>query len=355
MTLRRTWLRPLIPVYTAALAIERSLHARGRLPARRLPDPVISVGSLSTGGAGKTPLVLALARALCKRDFAVRILTRGYGRKSKTVERVDPEGDPARFGDEPVLLAQRSGVPVFVGDDRYRAGLLAQELPATQRVVYLLDDGFQHRQLARDMDIVLLTRQDVDDLLLPAGNLREPLTRLSEADVIVVREEEQDALREFLKSTTERRQQPGGGSVPQPIVWVIRRRLELDPGDGAQTPKRPLIFSGIARPKNFTAMLVELGIPPAHVVAFPDHHAYSERDIDRLAKKAKRIGADGFTTTEKDAVKLTSVMRNRLAMVGPLLVPRLIVDLDLVDERSAVEQIIGKVGQMNRRRRVSST
>lgn len=350
MTMRRTLLQPLVPVYTAALALERALRSRGRVPARHLPDAVISIGSLSAGGAGKTPLVLALAKALTKRDYAARILTRGYGRHGKAIERVDPEGDPARFGDEPMLLAQRSGVPVFVGADRYRAGLLAQELPVTQRIVYLLDDGFQHRRLARDMDVVLLTREDVEDVLLPAGNLREPLTRLREADVIVLREEEQEALAEFVDRVERAPELSGGTRRLRPAVWMIRRRLDF--GEDARLPERPLVFCGIARPQSFTAMLAEKGLHPVKVIAFRDHHAYSEGTVDRLIKIVKRLGADAFVTTEKDAVKLTPAMRSRLQATGPLLVPRLLVDL--VEEKAAVEQIISRVSQMDRRRRVPS-
>ncbi len=350
MTIRRMLLQPLVPVYTAALALEGVLRSRGRLPVRRLPDAVISVGSLSAGGAGKTPLVLALAKALTKRDYAVRILTRGYGRRGKAIERVDPEGDPARFGDEPVLLAQRSGVPVFVGADRYRAGLLAQELPVSQRVVYLLDDGFQHRRLARDMDVVLLTRHDLEDLLLPAGNLREPLTRLREADVVVLREEEREALAEFVDRIKCAPALPAGTQPLRPAVWVIRRRLDF--GEDARLPERPLVFCGIARPESFIVMLAEKGVHPAEVIAFRDHHAYSEKTVGRLIKTAKRLGVDAFVTTEKDAVKLTSAMRSQLRATGPLLVPRLVVDL--VEEKAAVEQILSRVSQLDRRRRVTS-
>ena len=350
MTFRQTLLRPLVPAYAAALAIKRSFQARRPARSQRLPEAVISVGSLSAGGAGKTPLVLALSKALTRRDYTVSILTRGYGRKAKTIERVDPNGDPARFGDEPLMLAKSSGVPVFVGANRYRAGLLARELPASHRLVYLLDDGFQHRQLARDMDIVLLTQQDVEDTLLPAGNLREPLARLGEADVIVIREEEQELLKEFLHGLEKSRERPADAQLPHPAVWVVRRRLDFDAD--ARRPKRPLGFCGIARPENFSAMLVKAEVQPLDLLAFRDHHAYSQRDIDRLVQTAKRLSADGFLTTEKDAVKLTSAMRCQLEALGPLLVPRLTVEL--VEEKTAVEQIIGRVSQLNRRRRIAS-
>ena len=150
-----------MPAYAAALAFQRLLKTSGKSQESRLPEAVVSVGSLSAGGAGKTPVVLALTRILDQRGYAVRILTRGYGRRGREVERVDPGGDAVRFGDEPIMLAQRSGVPVFVGADRYEAGRLASQLQTEKRVVYLLDDGFQHRRLARDLDIVLLTRKDV--------------------------------------------------------------------------------------------------------------------------------------------------------------------------------------------------
>ncbi len=351
MTLRRTLLRPLVPVYATALALERSLRAHGRLSTRSLPQTVISIGSLSAGGAGKTPLLLTLSKALTKRDYAVRILTRGYGRKGSAIERVEPDGDPTRFGDEPLLLAQQSRIPVFVGADRYQAGLLAEQMPASQRVLYLLDDGFQHRRLARDMDIVLLTCQDAEDLLLPAGNLREPLTRLNEADVLVLREEEREPLRALVDATTGAKLQLlDSQATRRPMVWIIRRRLHFPQGE--RPPQRPLTFCGIARPENFLTMLTEKAIDSRHVVRFPDHHAYSDRDITRLVADAAQHGADGFVTTEKDAVKLTAAMRMRLLAVGPLFTPRLVVDL--LDEKAAVEQIIGKVAKLNRRRRIAS-
>src|SRR6185312_11429771 len=230
MSARRPWLLPLAPVYGAALAVKRQLFLWGWLKRRRLEGPVISVGSVSAGGAGKTPVVLMLATILRHGGYAVRILTRGYGRGSAAVARVEPFDDARRQGDEPVLLAQRSGVPVFVGADRYSAGVMAERSePSARRVVYLLDDGFQHRQLERDVDIVLLTKEDVEDRLLPAGNLREPLAALGEADVVVLREEEAEELREFVETLT-----PGKGG---PAVGVVRRTLSLGEGCAVALPE----------------------------------------------------------------------------------------------------------------------
>src|ERR1700749_502687 len=157
MSVRRPLLLPLAPLYGAALALKRRMFEWGWLKQRHLQNPVISVGSVSAGGAGKTPMVLMLARALRHRGYDVRILTRGYKRSSSIVTRVEPFDDAAWHGDEPVMLAQRSGVPVFVGADRYEAGVMAERAEPSERtmtqsrtLVHLLDDGFQHRQLARD-------------------------------------------------------------------------------------------------------------------------------------------------------------------------------------------------------------
>ena len=339
---RRPLLLPLTPLYRAAVAVKERLFAWGWLRQRRLEAPVICVGSLSAGGAGKTPVVLMLATMLRQRGYAPRILTRGYGRESKKVSRVEAFDDPRWHGDEPVLLAQRSGVPVYVGAERYAAGVMAeQEEPTDKLVVHVLDDGFQHRQLARDVDIVLLTQEDVEDELLPGGNLREPLTALSRADVVVLREEEAEALR----SVAAEMHGPGR----KPAVWVIRRLLSLGEGGEVALPTIPLAFGGIARPQNFLTMLARQGYEPAGTVLFADHHAYAEEDVVRLLREARRCAANGFVTTEKDAVKLTPMLRDRLETVGPIVVARL--QVELLEEKDAVLELVGMVGRLDRRRR----
>lgn len=342
MSIRRPLLLPLSPVYRGVLALKERMFRWGWLNQNRLESPVISVGSVSAGGAGKTPVVLMLATMLRHRGYAVRILTRGYGRSATTVERAEPFDDPGWIGDEPVLLAQRSGVPVFVGAERYRAGLLAEQSePSEKRIVHLLDDGFQHRQLARDVDIVLLTKADVEDRLLPAGNLREPLATVVKADVLVLREEEVDSLRGFVDELT--RDKTG------PAVWVIRRTLSLGEGGEVALPTMPLAFCGIARPEGFMQMLKGQGYEPAAMAVFPDHHPYDERDVLRLLERARACGANGFCTTEKDAVKLTPEMRERLETVGPIVVARL--NVELLDEKDALIQLVTMVGGLDRRRR----
>jgi tetraacyldisaccharide 4'-kinase len=219
MTAHRVWAWPLVPVYAAGLAVRDGLRRVGLLRTRRLQWPVISVGSLSAGGAGKTPVVIALVELLRERGWMVDVLSRGYGREGRGVERVNLEvADPAaRFGDEPVVIAERTGVPVWIGSNRFAAGeaaegaaqaeggrLLPQTIthPSAENAegwgtrsggagsVHLLDDGFQHRGLARSVDVVLVTAEDIEDWLLPAGNRREPLAALRRAAVVVLREKE---------------------------------------------------------------------------------------------------------------------------------------------------------------------
>lgn len=336
----RKSLLPLSPVYGAIVSAKRRLYQLGWLKQKRLPSPVISVGSISAGGAGKTPMVLMLAGILRRRGYAVSILTRGYGRASSLIERVDPYDDPAWHGDEPVLLAQRSGAPVFAGANRYRAGLLSEQDWRDDKVrVHLLDDGFQHLRLARNVDIVLLTLEDVRDHLLPGGNLREPIAAIADADVVAVREEEAVELKPLLEQMVR-----DGARFS---VWTIRRSLGLAEDD-ERLPTLPLAFCGIARPDNFTRMLTTSRYEPLETVTFADHHRYRDSDMVRILDRARVRRANGFVTTEKDAVKLTSFMRERLESVGPLIVARL--NVELTDEKEALSQLVRMVSELDRRK-----
>ena len=342
MSALRRVLWPLSPVYEAVVRVKRWMYQTGWLKQKRLPWPVISIGSISAGGAGKTPVAILLAGILQRRGYAVSILTRGYGRVSTLIERVEPYADPRWHGDEPVLMAQRAGVPVIAGADRYQAGLLAEQDEANPKIgVHLLDDGFQHLMLARSVDLVLLTKQDVEDRLLPVGNLREPISALKNADVLVLREDEAEELRDVVARVSHEH--------GRPATWVIRRKLLLTKADDIELPRKPLAFCGIARPDGFTRMLTAEGYEPIETVSFLDHHPYSEDDITRLIDRARSLGANGFVTTEKDAVKITPVMRDRMAAVGPLIVARLIVELE--NEKEALSQLISLVGELDRRRR----
>ena len=328
--MKRPLLLPLVPLYWLGVQGKNALYDLGWLRVRRLGWPLISVGSLSAGGAGKTPVVIMLAELLGRHGVAVDVLSRGYGRGSGVAEGVDPNGDAGRFGDEPLEMARR-GVRVLVGAERFEAGKVAEDgralldahlrsdtpgpkmghIPASSGAVHLLDDGFQHRRLGRDLDVVLLTVEDWRDCLLPGGNLREPLASLGRADVVVVREDEAAEL---------------AGAIPAGAkTWVLRRELALP----AERPGKLLAFCGIARPEGFFRMLPEV----AAVKAFPDHHAYEASDFAMLVAAARRVGANGFVTTAKDAVKISAAARAELEAVGPVAVAELRVSL--LDEGAA--------------------
>jgi tetraacyldisaccharide 4'-kinase len=312
----------LVPLYAGVVRLKDALRGAGLLRTRKLRWPVVSVGSLSAGGAGKTPVVIALTKLLRDGGWTVDVLSRGYGREGWGMERVEPELGYAarRFGDEPVLIAEQTGVPVWVGADRYVAGTRAEkEAKGSTRGVHLLDDGFQHRQLARNVDIVLLTSEDLEDMLLPAGNLREDLSALQRADVVVVRENEVGSeigagARSVNKRAWQMLRERGQ-------MWTVRRKLHFPaPLRVFGAGLRPVAFCAIARPEGFAAMLQEAGCGVVETIAFSDHHRYTKADMDRVIEVAKGLNGSGFVTTEKDAVKLTKAMRERLEEQGPLMV-----------------------------------
>jgi tetraacyldisaccharide 4'-kinase len=288
-----------------------ALYDRGVFRAQRLQGPVVSVGNLSLGGAGKTPFVMLLGELLKARGVKFDILSRGYGRKTRGVALVDPSGSSRDFGDEPLLLAKRLGVPVVIGEDRYQAGLFAERSFGPQ--LHLLDDGFQHRTLVRDFDIVLVTPEDSRDRLLPAGRLREPLSALRRADAVV------------LTSGASPDSFPLNGKQ----VWRARRGIS--PKD---VPARPVVFCGIARPQSFLLQLRTAGIEPVAEAFYRDHHAYSERDVSELLKLRMQSEAGGFVTTEKDAINLGS----HLSALQPLAVVP--VKMELVDAAAALDTML---------------
>ncbi len=335
----RAWLAPLGALYGAAVAAKDLAYDPRWLRAKRLRWPVVSVGNLSVGGSGKTPLAIRLAELLAAEGIAVAVLSRGYGRTSRATERVDPDGDAARFGDEPLLIARRAGVPVYVGASRYEAGLLAETNPISQArevghpaFMHLLDDGFQHRQLARAVDIVVVHRSDFAEKLLPAGRLREPLSALRRADFLVLREED---------ANLEPKLRERGATTP---IWWMRRSLALPPELDAGS--RIVAFCGIARPEEFFAALAAANLRIEAAVRFADHHRYSTDDIADLVATAKKIRAEAFLATEKDAVKLTPALLQRLEAVAPVRVARL--EVTLRDEAEVVRQLLAKLPPLPR-------
>lgn len=336
MSARRPWAWPLVPLYAAGLVVKDSLRTAGILKTQRLQWPVVSVGSLSAGGAGKTPVVIALAEMMKARGWSVDVLSRGYRRSGSAVERVqtDTEFATERYGDEPLMIAKRADVPVWVAEQRLDAGHAAENsggsTGGTKRI-HLLDDGFQHRQLARAVNIALITERDMDDALLPAGNLREPLKALRRADIVVVREEERVSVL-----------RPLGSLLPSSTtLWTIRRSLSFPAAKPVLSLTGEahgyLAFCAIARPEDFLRDLRAANVCVTDAATFPDHHGYSLQDIDKVIAAFDRSAAKSFMTTEKDAVKLTAPMRERLESYGQLIVAQL--DVRFSDETKVASDL----------------
>jgi tetraacyldisaccharide 4'-kinase len=275
-------LNPLSAAFAAGVAIRNRLYDRGRLRSYRLQAPVVSIGSISAGGAGKTPFLIMVGELLKQRGTSFNVLSRGYGRQTKGIALVDPAGTPQEFGDEPLLIARKLGVPVIVGEDRYGAGQFAEEKFGLQ--AHLLDDGFQHRRLARDFDIALIAERDVQDSLLPVGRLREPLSALARASAIV-----------FTDGVASDRIPFRAGQS----VWRVARGI-IPP----ETRDACFAFCGIARPRNFFHELRKAGIQLTGTREFHDHYRYSAADIQSLLKLRQQSHATAFITTEKDEVNL---------------------------------------------------
>lgn len=278
---------------------------RARPHARRaLERPVISVGNIAVGGRGKTPLVAALARLLLSHGERPAILSRGYGRRTApdgvvVVSDGEQVLEPVeRAGDEPNMLARLlPGARVMVSADRYLAGRLAErQFNAT---VHLLDDGFQHVQLERDIDLLLVSPPDLDDRVLPSGRLREPLDAARTAHALLVAGSAADA-------------EEAGAVLGVRTVFTTEPRYGsaqwLHAGSAADPPPGPgsrvVVFSGIAAPERFVAAARMLGWDVVHTMTFSDHHWYSPADLDRIAAEVTRVDAIAALTTEKDAVRL---------------------------------------------------
>ena len=277
------------------------------------------MGNLSAGGSGKTPFVILLGELLKTRGVKFDVLSRGYGRESRGVLLVDPGGFAQQFGDEPLLIARKLEVPVIVGEDRYAAGQFAESRFGPQ--LHLLDDGFQHRALARDFDIVLVTPQDATDRLLPAGRLREPLRSLSRADAVV------------LSSGAAAESFP----LERKLVWRVRRGITPQ-----NVPPRPIVFCGIARPQSFVLQLRAANIDPVAEAFYRDHHAYTEKDVRELLELKGRSEAGGFVTTEKDAVNLGPY----LSALEPLSVVPVRMQLD--DAANGLDTILRMIEERKR-------
>lgn len=325
--MKRPLLAPLMPLYAAAVWLRGIGYDRKLLAAGKLQYPVISVGNISTGGAGKTPFVIALAELLKAEGIAVDVLSRGYRRESKITTQVATNGTVVDYGDEPLMIARTASVPVYVGSKRFEAGTLAEKRSSNsgKPSIHLLDDGFQHRQLWRAIDIVLVNRSDLEDSLLPAGNLREPLSALKRADILVVRKEEEEIIPDLRRRGFE---QPLG---------LVQRMLTIPTLEGPA-----LAFCGIARPEDFFAGLRQNGLELAAQVAFPDHHGYGQEEANRLADLALRHKAAAFLTTAKDHIKLDQAFLETLEKAAPVYT----VDLKvrILEEKTFLRNLLSRLG-----------
>ncbi len=283
------FLYPLSLMYRGAVLTRNALYDRGLLKVKRLPVPVVSVGNISAGGTGKTSVVKLLARELGK-VLRTAILLRGYRRESRGVLVVSDgeelRADVRSAGDEAYLLARSlRGVPVVVSEDRFRGGMLAVDSLGAELII--LDDGFQHRRLHRDVDIVLLRKRDLTDRLLPAGLLREPLSSLERADAVVLSYQDTE---------------PFGFEVAgKPVFRMFREFCCLLKPDFSRVPlselegKEVTVFAGLGSNEQFFRTVEKLGVRVKERISLPDHYHYRGFTLRR---------GEIYLTTPKDLVKL---------------------------------------------------
>ena len=334
----RFLLIPLSWLYGLIVSIRNRLYAVGVFKARRLPCRVISVGNIAVGGTGKTPAIIAIAKHLQQENIRVAILLRGYKRVSREQVTIVSDGDRVcatlkESGDEAYMLARHlNGIPIVVGRRRYEAGRVVLERFDVD--VLLLDDGFQHQQLARDVDVLTVPAySDAPEhpfrnrgKLLPAGSLREPFTALRRADIILLTHTNTvDILRET--KATLQQLAPNAlilESVHQPVrlyPLVPKQRFEVPEFlhvEKALEEKRILAVCGIGNPEAFVATLRQYSPEHVALLAFPDHHVYTDRDMAEIDTAYKTSRSDLIVTTQKDEQKLVELVADRELVIAVL-------------------------------------
>ncbi|MBW2109780.1 MAG: tetraacyldisaccharide 4'-kinase [Deltaproteobacteria bacterium] len=308
--------------YGAGIAVRNGLYRQGLCGSRKLPCRVISIGNLTVGGTGKTPMAIDIVQRLRGLGVPVAVISRGYGGRRQKAGGIVSDGKQIRMsareaGDEPVLMAERlRGVPVLVGKDRYRVGMAAIERFGVQ--VLVLDDAFQYLAVHRDWNLVLLdgARPFGNGHLLPRGPLREPISSLRRADTIVLTrcdgprmtEQDQQRLRHLAAASPVfhcRHVVEGVVALRRPQSRMGRAVGRLSEGDpGALNGRRVLAFSGIVGNRAFQEMVSTLGCRMIQGLSFPDHHQYTNDDLEAILKSARRGGCDVVVTTEKDLVRI---------------------------------------------------
>ena len=361
----RFLLIPLSWLYAASVQLRNILYTHGVFKARRLPCRVVSVGNIVVGGTGKTPAVIAIAKHLQREGMRVAILLRGYKRRVREKVIIVSDGEkvcvsPMESGDEAYMMAKHlSGVPIIVGKCRYLTGQVALERFKVD--VLLLDDGFQHRQLARDVDILTIAATHPfgsPEKLLPAGTLREPLTALRRADLILLTHADTSNISAHIKklvkplapntpvltsihqpthfyplAVSNQRNSSQSSAISNQQSVVSNKRLPLNENLFTESRKpmadnhfsdikelkgkRILAVCGIGNPDAFVATLTRCSIASVKLLAFPDHHVYTETDKQQIYTTFQQAAADLIVTTQKDEQKLaccrgevTSPLRN---------------------------------------------
>jgi len=337
-------------LYGKIIDIRNSLFDQGKLRSTGLSVPVFSVGNITVGGTGKTPLVAFIAEYLNKQGHSVCVISRGYKRRNENLRvlvsnKSEILADVEEAGDEPSELArQLLGIACVVADsDRVNAAKWAINELGVSAIV--LDDAFQHRKIKRDLDIVVVdaTRPFGNSKTLPSGILREPLQNLARAEVIVITRWDQ------LTNSTDLENQiakyaPGvpifrSGSEQQSFALLSDSRQLASSNDLLSKPL--LAFCGLGNPDNFYSDLTGNGFDIKATHDMPDHHVYQQSDIDQLEQKAKTLGVHGFITTAKDAVKL-----ERLKFDSPCIVSR--IRLAFKNEKSFVEKLDKALSEFTR-------
>jgi len=300
-------------VYRAGVRLRKILYQYGILISRSLPCKVVSIGNITLGGTGKTPLVVSLAGFLLEKGMHPAVVSRGYGRKdeSQTLIVSDEQTvltDTATGGDEPVLIGSKlPGVPVVVGCNRIAAA--QRTIQRFNASVVILDDGFQHFRLKRDLDIALVDAADPfgNGKIFPAGILREPIEALSRAQAVIITRSDAIASIEALKSRIRRLTSARiFTSFQRPLDLVDNRTGEFKPLSVLRGTK-VLAFSGIAHPESFTSLLKALGAVVSEERIYPDHYEFKKADLAEVLKKAADDRVNMIVTTEKDAVRLRTL------------------------------------------------
>ena len=302
-------LPPLSLLYGAVTRTRLSLYRRGTFQSTKLDRPVISIGNITTGGTGKTPLVEYVAKMIASQGKRVCILTRGYGRKDPHVQVIVSDGygvlaSPSEAGDEPYLLSTKLAGKAAVISSADRIAAAQEAIKDFGTEVFVLDDGFQHLRLARDLNIVCIdaTNPWGGGRLLPYGRLRESLEGMSRADCVVLTRCDQvesvDGLREEIGRLI------GGRPIFESRMRPVRVVSLKNGPEMIAVPGRVGAFCAVGNPSSFFESLRQLGYELGLERAFADHHAYSQSEVDELNQLAKQTGAMALVTTAKDAVKL---------------------------------------------------